>query len=108
VAGELDQNANSNRKRLYDLFTNSHNYSQFSNEAWFPNPSPQPPNYDSIESLHDQIHGWIGRGGQMSFTDYSAFDPIFFMHHAMVDRSFALWQILNPDSMYSLCAHTEV
>jgi len=34
----------------------------------------------------------------MTFIEYSAFDPIFMLHHVMVDRSFALWQVLHPDS----------
>lgn len=34
----------------------------------------------------------------MSYIEYSAFDPIFFLHHAMVDRCFAMWQTLYPDS----------
>lgn len=34
----------------------------------------------------------------MAWIPFSAFDPIFFLHHAMVDRVFALWQVLNPDS----------
>jgi tyrosinase len=54
--------------------------------------------YDSIESLHDQIHGLTGSGGHMNFIEYSAFDPIFWLHHAMIDRCFAMWQILNPNS----------
>lgn len=34
----------------------------------------------------------------MTYLDYAAFDPIFMLHHAMVDRLFAMWQVLNPDS----------
>jgi tyrosinase len=34
----------------------------------------------------------------MSYIDYSAFDPVFWLHHAMIDRCFAMWQILNPGS----------
>lgn len=34
----------------------------------------------------------------MTYLDYSAFDPIFFLHHTMVDRMFALWQGLYPNS----------
>jgi tyrosinase len=34
----------------------------------------------------------------MSYIDYSAFDPVFWLHHAMVDRCFAMWQVLNPGS----------
>lgn len=34
----------------------------------------------------------------MTYIDYSGFDPTFWLHHAMVDRCFAMWQILNPNT----------
>ena len=34
----------------------------------------------------------------MSSVPYSAFDPIFWLHHANVDRLFAIWQTIYPDS----------
>ncbi|KAA8573382.1 hypothetical protein MFRU_053g00020 [Monilinia fructicola] len=95
VARQLDNSASTFRDRLYNLFTNYHDFSVFSNEA------SRPGNFDSIESLHDQIHGLTGSGGHMSYVDYASFDPIFFLHHAMVDRCFAMWQVLNPDSYVS-------
>lgn len=96
VAQQLDNSAASFRSRLFNLFTNYHDYTTFSNEAWIPQTNPN--GYDSIESVHDQIHGLTGSGGHMSYIEYSAFDPIFFLHHAMVDRCFAMWQALYPDS----------
>jgi len=33
----------------------------------------------------------------MSDPDYAAFDPIFFLHHANVDRLYALWEYIYPD-----------
>lgn len=30
--------------------------------------------------------------------EYSSFDPIFWLHHATVDRAFAIWQALYPNS----------
>lgn len=30
--------------------------------------------------------------------DYSAFDPIFWLHHTNADRLFAIWQAIYPDS----------
>ncbi|KAK6610608.1 hypothetical protein H4I96_02206 [Botrytis cinerea] len=99
VARQLDNSAASFRNRLYNLFTNYHDYSTFSNEAWITASSPG--DFDSIESLHDQIHGLTGSGGHMAYIDYSAFDPLFFLHHAMIDRCFAIWQTLNPDSYVS-------
>ena len=92
----LNQNLPSIQQRLYNLFSNYQNYSTFSNEAWIPTSSSG--KYDSLESLHDTIHSLAGLQGHMAWIPFSAFDPIFFLHHAMVDRVFALWQILNPDS----------
>jgi tyrosinase len=34
----------------------------------------------------------------MAYIQWSAFDPIFFLHHAMVDRVLAIWQALHPDA----------
>ena len=104
VAANLDNSVSSFRSRLYNLFTQDHSYATFSNEAWIPNPNPQ--GYDSLESIHDQVHGLIGQGGHMSYIDYSAFDPIFFLHHAMLDRCFAMWQTLNPLSIRFYCDYS--
>ena len=41
------------------------NFDNFGNEGWIPN---QPGYYDSLESLHDQIHGLVGNGGHMSIV----------------------------------------
>jgi tyrosinase len=96
VAQQLDNSASSLRSRLYNLFSNYHDYTTFSNEAWIPGNNPN--GYDSIESVHDNVHGLTGSGGHMTYIDYAAFDPSFFLHHAMIDRCFAMWQALNPDS----------
>lgn len=34
----------------------------------------------------------------MQFPEVAGFDPIFWLHHANVDRLVAMWQALNPDS----------
>lgn len=44
-----------------------------------------------LDSIHGGIHMWVG--GHMTQIDYAAFDPIFWAHHAMVDRVWRLWQI---------------
>ncbi|KAI6717340.1 hypothetical protein JHW43_000243, partial [Diplocarpon mali] len=96
IAHQLDNSAASFRNRLYILLTMYHDYTTFSNEAWISSNNPE--GYDSIESIHDQIHGLTGSGGHMTYINYSAFDPLFWLHHAMIDRVFAMWQVLNPDS----------
>lgn len=45
---------------------------------------------DSLEHIHDLIHGYVG--GDMGSILYAAYDPIFYSHHAMIDRIWALWQ----------------
>ncbi|KAH7627267.1 hypothetical protein B0T09DRAFT_180188 [Sordaria sp. MPI-SDFR-AT-0083] len=105
VAINFDQNLDSLGQRLYILFSNYGNYSTFSNNAWIPYINNG--SYDSLEALHDTVHnlaggGGIGQpnaqGGHMAYIPYSSFDPIFFLHHTMVDRIFAIWQSLYPSS----------
>lgn len=45
---------------------------------------------DLLESLHDFIHALVG--GDMGDPSYSAFDPIFYSHHCMIDKVWASWQ----------------
>lgn len=92
----LDNSRISFRDRLYNLFTFYNNYSEFSTESYTFGTAFR--NADSLESIHDVIHGATGSGGHMTYLDYSAYDPIFWLHHMMVDRVFALWQTINPDS----------
>jgi len=48
---------------------------------------------DMLESIHDQLHVYVG--GTMGNTTYAAYDPIFYSHHCMIDRIWALWQQKN-------------
>jgi tyrosinase len=43
------------------------------------------------QQLHNQVHGWVG--GTMGVIATAAYDPIFWAHHTMVDRLWALWQV---------------
>ncbi|KAF3172813.1 hypothetical protein TWF225_004464 [Orbilia oligospora] len=49
-----------------------------------------------VEGVHDSIHGAVGGGGHMSYVAYSAFDPIFWLHHCNVDRLMAMFQATSP------------
>jgi tyrosinase len=43
--------------------------------------------------MHNGVHGWVsGDMGAMSSPN----DPIFFMHHAQIDRIWAIWQRKHP------------
>jgi len=51
----------------------------------------------ALEELHNRVHLWIGgRNGHMRHVEFSSFDPIFWPHHAMVDRLWRLWQLSHP------------
>jgi len=39
---------------------------------------------NAIEDVHDDVHGWVS--GDMGVVGTAAFDPIFWSHHAMIDR----------------------
>jgi len=44
-----------------------------------------------LEDVHGWVHVWVG--GSMGQVATAAFDPIFWSHHAMIDRLWYLWQI---------------
>jgi tyrosinase len=46
---------------------------------------------NQLQGVHDGIHGWVG--GDMSSIGTSAFDPVFWAHHAMIDRIWHQWQL---------------
>jgi tyrosinase len=85
------------QQRLYNLFSNYGNYSTWSNEGWINDQNNG--SADSIESLHDIVHLTTGGNfGHMAIIAYSAFDPVFFLHHANLDRLFAMWQMVYNSS----------
>lgn len=49
---------------------------------------------NQVESLHNGVHGWVG--GTMGSVATSAYDPIFWAHHCMIDRLWYLWQLDHP------------
>jgi tyrosinase len=46
---------------------------------------------NQLQDIHDGIHGWVG--GDMGSIGTSAFDPVFWAHHGMIDRIWYLWQL---------------
>jgi tyrosinase len=54
-------------------------------------------------NLHNRVHVWVG--GQMG-TGASPNDPVFWMHHAFVDRLWSQWQAMHPGSSYLPTAGT--
>ena len=60
---------------------------------------------NSLEGLHNTVHTTAGgpagngiSGGHMTYLATAAFDPIFWLHHCNVDRLFAMWQTIYPNS----------
>ena len=49
------------------------------------------------EIAHNLIHALVGGSGEHSMASlrYTAFDPIFYLHHSNVDRIWAIWQALQ-------------
>lgn len=54
-------------------------------------------------NLHNRVHVWVG--GQMA-TGASPNDPVFWLHHAFIDRLWAQWQARHPSSAYLPAART--
>lgn len=51
----------------------------------------------ALNGVHGSVH--VRVGGNMSSVPYAGFDPIFYMHHANVDRLWALWQATHSVSL---------
>lgn len=73
VSAQISKNGPSLKDRLYTLLSRQTHYAPFSNTGY------QGPlrngNYDSLESLHNQIHALVG--GHMGSVNFAGFDPIF-------------------------------
>jgi tyrosinase len=61
----------------------------------------QESNGPSFEGPHGWLHVTVGGSGHMTDVGYSAFDPIFWLHHTNVDRLLAMWQAIYPNSFMS-------
>ncbi|PFH60906.1 hypothetical protein XA68_10104 [Ophiocordyceps unilateralis] len=54
------------------------------------------PAVDSNKGVHGGGHGFIGGENLNQFV--SPNDPVFYLHHAMLDRVWAIWQSRDPDT----------
>ncbi|MEV6841620.1 tyrosinase family protein [Streptomyces sp. NPDC051133] len=48
-------------------------------------------------NLHNRVHVWVG--GNMA-TGASPNDPVFWLHHCFIDKLWADWQSMHPESGY--------
>jgi tyrosinase len=51
-----------------------------------------------LEDIHGAVHVWVG--GTMGQIPWAAYDPIFWAHHAMIDRLWRLWQNRHPNPVF--------
>ncbi|KAK1227951.1 hypothetical protein PQX77_008996 [Marasmius sp. AFHP31] len=94
------------RDKTYIMLTQVHTWPKFSNHTASDyskdtkhtlDDGPMKIRGNSLEAIHDAIHVNIGGDGQMGDTTVAGFDPIFYMHHAQVDRLLSIWAHYNPD-----------
>ena len=99
VVDEQIQSDDELKTKVLDLFPTTlpqpDPWGQFSNHSWDSIPGHQG-HLTSIEEIHDRIHGYVGGPGHMGVVPFSAFDPVFWLHHCMIDRIFALWEAVYP------------
>ena len=51
-------------------------------------------------TMHNSIHGWFGPNSHMLLALTSASDPMFYLHHANIDRLWAMWQMDGHGAEY--------
>ncbi|KAI2468351.1 Di-copper centre-containing protein [Annulohypoxylon bovei var. microspora] len=83
VAGQLTD-------QVYRTFAYAETYDQMSSMA--------DPKGLSLEAAHNVVHNAVG--GSFASIDITAFDSLFMLHHANLDRLAALWQAAHPDDTY--------
>ena len=49
---------------------------------------------NAIDGPHGQVHNWCN--GTMSNINFSPVDPLFWLHHAEIDRLWSIWQASHP------------
>jgi tyrosinase len=88
--------------QVYQMFSTCKNFAGFANDN---SGSSSTRCSNSLEGIHNTIHTTLGgpgsssvSGGHMTYLSTAAFDPGFWLHHMNVDRLFALWQGINPNS----------
>ena len=94
ASAALLANANSILSVGYQMFSTNTNYTTFSC-TW---PGGRSVTGSNLENIHNAIHNNVGGYGHMTYPEVAAFDPMFFLHHANVDRLLAMWQALYPES----------
>ncbi|KAF2239966.1 Di-copper centre-containing protein [Viridothelium virens] len=97
----FDNIRSSLQDQIYQMFSTCTDYLHFSNDDAG---SSTTTCSNSLEAIHNTVHDVAGggtsttSGGHMTYLSEASFDPIFWLHHMNVDRFFALWQAIHPNS----------
>ncbi|RMZ70503.1 histone acetyltransferase spt10 [Pyrenophora seminiperda CCB06] len=88
------------RDRVFALFASKAPWGDVTSAAIGARTAVSGGGVDSFESIHDAIHNAAGgeSGGHMYYLDQSAFDPIFWLHHANVDRLADMYHYITPNT----------
>ncbi|PVI06884.1 Di-copper centre-containing protein [Periconia macrospinosa] len=89
----FDESRDSLARGVYRVMSQWQGWGNFSTAA-YTDPRSQTQIGD-IESKHGPGHTLFANG-HMSPSQYTAFDPVFWLHHANVDRYIAIWQAVYP------------
>ncbi|KAK1566088.1 uncharacterized protein LY79DRAFT_572780 [Colletotrichum navitas] len=72
------------KANTYNVFTTATDYETMASTE---------SNGNSFEDVHNSVHAAIY--AVMAYIEYSAFDPLFMLHHTNVDRLIAMWQAIH-------------
>ena len=61
---------------------------------------------NAIDGPHGRVHNWCF--GTMSDISWSPVDPLFWLHHAEIDRLWSVWQSTNPGQNPSLTGSNRI
>ncbi|KAF2464024.1 Di-copper centre-containing protein [Lindgomyces ingoldianus] len=86
------------RTDMWKAMTGLKDFNEFTNDAWVRRDA-KTRSYPSLEQTHNLVHARVG--GNMGRVPGAAFDPIFWLHHANIDRLLAIWQAMHPNSYLS-------
>ncbi|KAK1759632.1 Di-copper centre-containing protein [Echria macrotheca] len=83
---------------VYDVFTRTQKFEDMAYDNF---------QGSSFENPHNIVHNNAGCGGTLGNIDWSAFDPLFMLHHCNVDRLISLWQAIHYDTpMFTVAGRT--
>ncbi|KAF2690201.1 Di-copper centre-containing protein [Lentithecium fluviatile CBS 122367] len=99
VNTRLRADLQSNRASLYAILSQYQTFTQVAANSF----CGEAARVGNLETLHNNIHADF-TPGHMTPPAVAAFDPIFWLHHANVDRHLAIHQALYPNTYLTSCA----